>query len=143
MTTQNHAETHVEHRQWRSDSKMWKDDIEAWNEEQAKLHFEIETALGNFATELRQHGRAIVQHEQDVVRHEHFIAECEHSAVSRPMNFATTLTEEHDSEATRHVRLRKSHEQFKRHHRRAMARLSIALKSLRRGMGSPNESEGS
>jgi hypothetical protein len=136
MTTQAHAEIHVDHEHWRNDIKMWKDDIEAWKQQQARLLSEIEIALGTTAAELNDHRNAIGEHEKRVVRHERSIAECERSETPQPKNVATALMEnpDHDEEATRHIELCKLHGRMKSQHLSAMARLNVALKTLRRGL---------
>ncbi len=132
MHTQTHTDIHADHRHWQSDVKMWRDDLREWQKEQARLLAQIEIALGANNTSLARHADSIAELDERIAHHERFIAECDRASGLLAGDVERALTEAHREEAGAHASLRELHERIKRHHHRAMARLSVVRQALER-----------
>ncbi len=87
-------------------------------------------ALGAEVSGLKEHAKTIHQHQEQVVHHEQLIADLERSERPASSEIEARMADGHDREAQHHAQMRDAHERLKRFHHRAMAQLSVVLKSL-------------
>jgi ribosome-binding ATPase YchF (GTP1/OBG family) len=134
MTTHTHSVLHADHRLWQEEIEMWQIDLEEWEKERVKLLAELEVALGAEVSGLKNHAQTIEQQREKVLQHEQFLADVDRSLRPISNEIEARLADAHDQEITNHARTREAHERLKRFHHRAMAKLSVVLKSLDREM---------
>jgi hypothetical protein len=134
MTSLTPTQAHQDHTRWNSESAMWRDDIQQWNKEHKAARLALDDALATQNGTLSEHLESINQHGKKVKAAEHHIAEFERTMVENTDSDEPELNEHHRAEAETQNQLRDVHEQIKRHHYSAMAKLNVLVEAVQAQM---------
>ncbi|WP_442510282.1 hypothetical protein SH528x_001894 [Novipirellula sp. SH528] len=125
------AQSHADHRHWKSDVECWSEDIQNWRMEHCAAIVQLQEAVKR----INEHGKALDEHANAVASLETSLKAHEKNLAASLQNGSDAalddrMNDQHAKQTELHLCQQNAHERMKKHHHQAIAKVAMLKHAL-------------